>query len=73
MLPWHASHPTTEQFEALAIFPCENILTTFKFEKMSETNQAMIITPGNLEPSEETLTMEPFKKHPKGLCCYEQR
>ena len=32
---------------------------------MSETSSAIIITPGYLETSEETLTIEPFKKHPR--------
>ena len=41
--------------------------------QMSENNSAIIITPGYLETSEEIVTMEPFKKHPKGLAYYEQR
>ena len=35
--------------------------------EMSENKSAIIITPGYLETSEETVSMEPFKKHPKGL------
>ena len=40
--------------------------------KMSENSSAIII-PGYLETSEETVTMETFKKNPKGLAYYEQR
>ena len=40
--------------------------------EMSENNSAIIITPCYLETSEETVPMEPFKKHPKGLAYYGQ-
>ena len=40
---------------------------------MSETANAIIISPGYLTTCEDTLIMEPFKKHPKGLTYYEQR
>ena len=74
MHPWQRTlhkHPRPEFYNSQALLFVTTMQQTF--DNQPKGNATIAMKPGFLETSEEYVSMQPFKDHPRGLTAYEAR